>query len=539
MSGVDVEAIAQELLKKQDPLTREEILQLAFNLPDQGQRKAANERGSAFFAGAYRHGGITRLRSSCHSWPWSIQAIARYIQQKVPENVFTSFAVLCDQEAEPHRDSGNEPVPNVVIKLSDFRGGGLWIEDPLGLDRREIDGRAIQGTNTDFVQETIVFNAKEALHMASIVWEATLEDVEEGAAIGPFFEESEVVQKNKVRGVDSATSNGINIATVVTEKLELPSTDANVAVIKWLRSRLPDKPLRGWVLDEHRAYRQVPISPAHRKWSVVALKDPHNYNRRSAAITDVLRRVFFVAGFNFYDDKYGFEPEATAASAFALAEKVHWWLGARFDQQKLQLCSDPTILGVTYDLGQYLLKIKKSRKTELFDEISMILKHEELSPGQAGKLRGKLMFGASQLWGKIGRAFLRALSDRQYSRKTSATALPIPSSGPRKTDVVIFTDGSAPSTNPKDPATEMIGGVMFTRDDLPKQFSSDVPKLIMQRWFPRKTQICMIELLAAVVAVQTFREEIRGKLVVLFIDSEPVEAALIKGIRTRKTFASS
>ncbi|OLP88302.1 hypothetical protein AK812_SmicGene30386 [Symbiodinium microadriaticum] len=266
------------------------------------------------------------------------------------------------------------------------------------------------------------------------VWEATLEDVAEGAAVGPFFQESEVsefvgddhwiptqrfevVQKNKVRGVDSATSNGINMATVVTEKLELPSTDANVAVIKWLRSRLPDKPLRGWVLDERRAYRQVPISPGHRKWSVVALKDPstgkvaffvmvghsfglvsavYNYNRRSAAITDILRRVFSV---------------------------VHWWLGARFDQQKLQLCPDPTILGVTYDLEQYLLKIKKSRKKELFDEISMILEHEELSPGQAGKLRGKLMFGASQLWGKVGRAFLRALSDRQYSRKTMDTAL--------------------------------------------------------------------------------------------------------------------
>ena len=260
--------------------------------------------------------------------------------------------------------------------------------------------------------------------------------------------------------------------------------------------------------------------------------------------------MFSVAAFNFYDDKYGFEPEDTAASAFALAEKVHWWLGARFDQQKLQLCSDPTILGVTYDLEQHLLKIKKSRKKELFDEISMILEHEELSPGQAGKLRGKLMFGASQLWGKVGRAFLRALSDRQYSRRTTDTSLtpallyslykwralvmhgpprPIPGSGSRKSDVVIFTDGSAPSSSPKDPATEMIGGVMFTREDSPKQFSSEVPKPIVQRWFPRKTQICMIELLAAVVAVQTFREEIRGKLVLLFIDSEPVEAALIKG----------
>ena len=491
-----------------------------------------------------------------------------YIQQKAPGTVFTSFAILYDQEAKPHRDSGNDATPNVVIKLSDFQGGGLWIEDPLGQDVRDIDGRVIPGVNTDFDQDVIVFNAKEALHMtlpwegtrvvlavysfqgvdripadefeqlmqlgfnpapvqtgdhadapwqvptfalrteaadrkrphgtpvrvrdhrqrssgqkafaagyqmkksvvlplittemhpgeaiefalgvihpftqdAAIdsdlqavlqeivdhpkavcdrresllqtwdarardlvpesekllkqipdrhlrcllrgvpddqpvelgaffhvalwrellqqascsdvdlvdqimagmpivgdiasshrwaadrkphadhlsvdslrsrawefrskvlraikrapltehspkVWEATLEDVAEGAAVGPFFEESEVsefvgddhwiptqrfevVQKNKVRGVDSATSNGINMATVVTEKLELPSTDANVAVIKWLRSRLPDKALRGWVLDERRAYRQVPISPGHRKWSVVALKDP-------------------------------------------------------------------------------------------------------------------------------------------------------------------------------------------------------------------------------------------------------------------------
>ena len=150
MGDVDAEAIAQELVAKKTPLLCEEILQLAFYLPDQGQHKAAGERGSAFFAGAYRHGGITRLRASCRSWPWSIQAITRYIQQITPETVFTSFAILYDQEAKPHRDSGNEATPNVVIKLSDFQGGGLWIEDPLGQDARDIDGRVIPGTNTDF-----------------------------------------------------------------------------------------------------------------------------------------------------------------------------------------------------------------------------------------------------------------------------------------------------------------------------------------------------------------------------------------------------
>ena len=115
---------------------------------------------------------FTRLRSSCRSWPWAIQAIAKFIKQKVPDVVFTSFAVLYDQEAKPHRDSGNDSTPNVVIKLSDFQGGGLWIEDPLGPDVRDIDGRTIAGSNTDFDEYLIIFNAKEALH-TTLPWEGT------------------------------------------------------------------------------------------------------------------------------------------------------------------------------------------------------------------------------------------------------------------------------------------------------------------------------------------------------------------------------
>ena len=80
------------------------------------------------------------------------------------------------------------------------------------------------------------------------------------------------------------------------------------------------------------------------------------------------RRVQF-----FYDDKYGFEPEATCSSAFEVSQKVHWWLGAQFDPKKLQLCFDPTILGVTYDLKAMHLKIKPSRKEELLDEIEAII----------------------------------------------------------------------------------------------------------------------------------------------------------------------
>ncbi|CAE7775319.1 unnamed protein product [Symbiodinium microadriaticum] len=100
MGDVDAEAIAQELVARKTSLSREEIMQLAFYLPDQGQHKAAGERGSAFFAGAYPIGTES-------------EAITKYIQQKAPGTVFTSFAILYDQEAKPHRDSGNDATPNV------------------------------------------------------------------------------------------------------------------------------------------------------------------------------------------------------------------------------------------------------------------------------------------------------------------------------------------------------------------------------------------------------------------------------------------
>ena len=84
-------------------------------------------------------------------------------------------------------------------------------------------------------------------------------------------------------------------------------------------------------LDERKANRQLPIRPDHRKCSVICLKDPddgvpkffvmighsfglvaavYNYNRRSAAINDILVHLFNVVAFNFYDDKYGFETDS-------------------------------------------------------------------------------------------------------------------------------------------------------------------------------------------------------------------------------------
>ena len=142
--------------------------------------------------------------------------------------------------------------------------------------------------------------------------------------------------------------------------------------------------------------------------------------------------------------------------------------GSRFRSEKLQLKQNPDGLGVTYDLKALRLLIKESRVQELSEEISGILKADWLEPGHAGKLKGKLMFGASQLWGMVGRAFLLAISERQYAKtfdpQRSSTLGPALSlalrswlkllkSGPPReinplrpapSDVVLFTDGYTP-----------------------------------------------------------------------------------------------
>ena len=428
------------------------------------------------------------------------------------------------------------------------------------------------------------------------IWKSTIEDRDEGSCLGPFWSVDEVTgilgsdrwvptqrfevkQKNKVRGCDSATVNLVNQATVVTEKLQLPSTDANVACIRKLRTNAQGRALIAWVLDERKAYRQIGIKPDERKFSVVTFKHfgtgklaffimvghsfglvsaVYNYNRRSALLDEILRNVFKLISFNFYDDKFGFETDLTAGTAFDCAQKVHSWLGAKFDAKKLQFGCEVDILGVTYDLNNFILKIKQSREEELTDEINSIFSTGFLEPGRAGKLKGKLMFGASQLWGKVGRAFFRSISERQYGKKflmggaadltkplklSLLQWLKLVNNGPPReinvlksapADVVIFTDGFTPDHRKKEKGPSRIGATVFCRGSAtPAQFGVIVPQEVIDQWLPRATQICMVELVATVVVLQTFEAYLRDKTVLLLVDAEAVEGALVKGYSSR------
>ena len=95
------------------------------------------------------------------------------------------------------------------------------------------------------------------------------------------------------------------------------------------------------------------------------------------------------------------------------------------------------------------------------------------------------MFAASQLWGKVGRAFLGPLSERQYTRtyrenldKAIQLALeewlkPLDNAPRRKlklnpeadtcADCVIFTDGFYPDTRRGESGQAQVGGVALVK----------------------------------------------------------------------------
>ena len=187
------------------------------------------------------------------------------------------------------------------------------------------------------------------------MWENTIQDVKDGFTLGPFFESKEVdkivgsstwvpteridvEQKNKVRECDSATVSLSNQMAAVMEKLQLPSTDKNVGVIKRMLKMKRPKTLKGWVLDEKKAYRQIPVRPSHRRFTVVSLVDPNTkklayfvmishsfgltaavyiYNRRSALLNEFLVKIFLIAAQSYYDDKFGFALSMPLSAALA------------------------------------------------------------------------------------------------------------------------------------------------------------------------------------------------------------------------------
>ena len=88
----------------------------------------------------------------------------------------------------------------------------------------------------------------------------------------------------------------------------------------------------------------------------------YNYNRRSAIVDDILRKLFEEAANIHIDDKSGVETGDTIVTADAAVAMVHTTAGIDWAAKKQHVGRAPTILGITFNLEEMMVQMKEGSK---------------------------------------------------------------------------------------------------------------------------------------------------------------------------------
>ena len=90
------------------------------------------EPGTAFFGGTVRQDGLTVPRSTCFEYPESMRLINAFLHSMDPSHRYAAFVLTKNVTSEVHRDPRNAAAHNMVVGISDFTEGGVWIQDSQG-----------------------------------------------------------------------------------------------------------------------------------------------------------------------------------------------------------------------------------------------------------------------------------------------------------------------------------------------------------------------------------------------------------------------
>ena len=278
-----------------------------------------------------------------------------------------------------------------------------------------------------------------------------------------------VIQKDKVRAIDNARSNGANAATSMAETITTPhfifpavvARAVAAAVLSRAFSRRTSLLLSAMTValaDLKAAYRLIPT--AQPWFTAFGFFDPlaspprpqyHylpgnafglvsavvNFNRFPELVVVVARVFGAVMAEHYFDDFI--VPDLTVGDGTALevVETVVSLLGSgapwdpsaplrssALDPSKTQpTAPSNTVLGVVTDLsnahlGSVSFYVNASRVEVVMDSFHAAFLRGVLTPHEASQLRGKLFFLLSAAYGMIGRAASLPLVQRQYRDST-------------------------------------------------------------------------------------------------------------------------
>ena len=241
----------------------------------------------------------------------------------------------------------------------------------------------------------------------------------------------------KLRVIDDMKASGANAITTTNDTAVPDSLDVFLAVSSYYRLIRPGCDLLAASSDFCHAYKTLGIPEDHGLYSSILLgppagplmvtrlktqpfgstRAPANWGRVTRLIQWILLTCFGIFLPIYVDDCFLIEPAETARSAYLCANVLINLCGfqmGKFSPPAPKILLLGAEVTIAHDFAAASLPQK--RRGALITDIQNILFTNKLSPGQAAKLRGRLGFSQSLMFGKYGRVLLQPITNRQYSR---------------------------------------------------------------------------------------------------------------------------
>ncbi|CAE7837757.1 unnamed protein product [Symbiodinium sp. CCMP2592] len=150
----NAEALACEIPSKDEAPRAEEV----------SARDPEGRIPSSFSTGAYNNGGLTGLKKACHHFPLATKCLVRFVRSLRPFHPFSTISMYDNVCTALHKDSRNACCENLIIPLTQFSGGELWLQQDNGAIPQTFGGSEVFGTAVPIPTEGLCFDARGILH---------------------------------------------------------------------------------------------------------------------------------------------------------------------------------------------------------------------------------------------------------------------------------------------------------------------------------------------------------------------------------------
>ena len=426
--------------------------------------------------------------------------------------------------------------------------------------------------------------------MDTSIWEQTIEEVSKGWLQGPLSDADVpfdapisrrfgVRQKSKIRPIDDFSASGVNRAAGVSEAPALHTIDViGSMLVDWLkcnreRGNSSETLLR--TFDLKSAYRQIGLNEQGRAVAFIVVYNPcskrgelfqcralpfgavrsvHSFLRLARAVWFVGTVGCKLAWSSFFDDfLVASRPSLTRSTELTIVTlfKMLGWDFAETGKKCVPFDETTEVLGVHIDAslssaGKICVKNTQSRISELTSDLELIVSSKLIHRTTAQRLRGRMQFADSQLFGRCGKKCIKALggvADGRTKHLTGSQKLQLQlfqsmlaNSPPRQlvhdagNKTLLFTDACY---EPDSPSWICGLGAVAISPTLERQYFSlclnegQREKLGALR---KKQIIFEAETIAAILAFAVWSKSFCFHRCILFVDNEGTKHSMISGV---------